>query len=210
METRSVWAAEKVSWVDKWETVVFSDEKKFNLDGPDGNQYYWHDLRKEPQYFSKRQMGGGSCMVWGAFGYHGTSEIVFISGRQRSTNYVNTLEMHLLPFGDTICGHEWIFQQDNASIHSSHQTKTWLEENRIEVLDWPARSPDLNPIENIWGIIVRDVYVNGRQFRSINELREAITKSLASIPKKILQNLITSMHKRLIKVIKKNGRFIGY
>uniref|UniRef100_A0A7I4YN82 HTH_Tnp_Tc3_2 domain-containing protein n=1 Tax=Haemonchus contortus TaxID=6289 RepID=A0A7I4YN82_HAECO len=50
-----------------WAKVVFSDEKKFNLDGPDGNKYYWRDLRREPVYFSRRTFGGGSLMVWDAF-----------------------------------------------------------------------------------------------------------------------------------------------
>ena len=43
-------------------------KKKFNLDGPEGYRYYWHDLRKEKQYFSKRHFGGGSLMIWGAYG----------------------------------------------------------------------------------------------------------------------------------------------
>ena len=47
--------------------VVFSDEKKFNLDGPDGYAYYWRDLRKEQKYFSNRNFGGGSVIVWGGF-----------------------------------------------------------------------------------------------------------------------------------------------
>jgi hypothetical protein len=46
-----------------WNHIVFSDEKKFNLDGPDGLQYYWHDLRKEEQTFLSRQNGGGGVMI---------------------------------------------------------------------------------------------------------------------------------------------------
>lgn len=46
--------------------VIFSDEKKFNLDGSDGWNYYFHDLKKEGQYLSlRRQMGGRSVMVCG-------------------------------------------------------------------------------------------------------------------------------------------------
>ena len=45
--------------------IIFSDEKKFNLDGPDGWNYYWHDIRKEPEVFKKRPKGKNSCMVWG-------------------------------------------------------------------------------------------------------------------------------------------------
>ncbi|UMM13991.1 hypothetical protein L5515_001994 [Caenorhabditis briggsae] len=50
-----------------WDKIIFSDEKKFNLDGPDGFNSYWHDLKKDPLHFSKRNFGGGRLMVWGAF-----------------------------------------------------------------------------------------------------------------------------------------------
>ena len=67
-KTRVALATEYVTWTaQNWEKVIFSDEKNFNLDGPDGFQYYWHDISKEKQLFSKRQNGGGSVMVWGAF-----------------------------------------------------------------------------------------------------------------------------------------------
>ena len=49
--------------------MVFSDEKRFNLDGPDGFSTYWHDLRKEEVVLSRRQNGGGGIMVWGAFSF---------------------------------------------------------------------------------------------------------------------------------------------
>ena len=62
------WVKKKVVWTkEKWETVVFSDEKNFNLDGPNGSQCYWYDLKKEKQLFSKRIFGGGSVKVWVAF-----------------------------------------------------------------------------------------------------------------------------------------------
>ena len=55
--------------------VIFSDENKWNLDGPDGYNYYWRDLRKSPIHFSKRNFKGGSLMVWGAFTASATLEI---------------------------------------------------------------------------------------------------------------------------------------
>jgi len=55
---RLQWAKERMGWTKEWHDIIWSDEKKFNLDGPDGFQYYWHDLRKEELIFSKRPQGG--------------------------------------------------------------------------------------------------------------------------------------------------------
>ncbi|GBN72419.1 Transposable element Tc3 transposase [Araneus ventricosus] len=60
---RLKWARNHISYGDKWMAVLFSDDKKWNLDGPEGNIKYWHDLRKEPRSFFRRQSGGGSAMV---------------------------------------------------------------------------------------------------------------------------------------------------
>jgi hypothetical protein len=78
--------------------IIFSDEKKFNLDGPDGCRFYWRDLRKDQRYFSKRNFGGGSLMVWGAFSFCGVLPLAFISCRMDSCEYQNVLETNLLPF----------------------------------------------------------------------------------------------------------------
>lgn len=60
-----------VTWGEKWNQVVFSDEKKFNLDCPDGYHYYWHDIRTDEVTFSRRVMGGGGVMVWAGFSSSG-------------------------------------------------------------------------------------------------------------------------------------------
>jgi len=87
-----------VSYGDKWDKVVFSDEKKFNLDGSDGLQYYWHDLRKEKETYFSRQSGGGSVMIWGGFLAGGATELAILDGKQDSGKYIFTLCEYLLPF----------------------------------------------------------------------------------------------------------------
>ncbi|GBN51643.1 hypothetical protein AVEN_130671-1 [Araneus ventricosus] len=86
----------------KWQSVLFSDEKKWNLDGPDGWASYWHDLCKEPLcLFLNRRQGGGSVMVWAAFCYNGQVSLHFASGLQTPQYYTKTLEdncYHLLSF----------------------------------------------------------------------------------------------------------------
>ena len=61
---------------------MWSDEKKFNLDGRDGLVYKWHDLRKEKQWFSKRHSGGQSVIVWACFAGQLKSELAFLVGAQ--------------------------------------------------------------------------------------------------------------------------------
>lgn len=78
--------------------MIFSDKNKFSLDGPDGFSQYWHDLRTEPRYVSRRQQGGKSVMVWGVISYNGVSELVFITKKQDSKVYCNVLEEGMIPF----------------------------------------------------------------------------------------------------------------
>ena len=56
-----------INWTTEWTKVVFSNEKKFNFDGPDGLNYYWHDLKKEPKFNYSRNFVGGTLIVWVAF-----------------------------------------------------------------------------------------------------------------------------------------------
>ena len=60
-----------------------------------------------------------------------------------------------------LCGEEWIFQQDNTAIHKASKKKKFLLEQKIRLFDHPACSPDFNPIENLWGLIVAKFYERG-------------------------------------------------
>ena len=88
-------------------------------------------------------------------------------------------------------------------------TKLWLEQQNITNMVWPAKSSDLNPIENLWGILSREVYANGRQYSSLTELKSVIEEKWYNLDPEIIQNLITSMPNRVFKVINSNGTIIG-
>jgi transposase len=200
-----------MTWQLEWRSVIFSDEKKFNLDGPDGYKHYWHDLRKEDRLLSRRVHGGASLMVWAAFCFSGKTRIVFRPCSGDSEVYQTLLERNLLPFIDELGGGQWIFQQDGASVHRSASTMEWLRSHQIEVLSWPALSPDLNPIENLWGILSRAVYESGhKQFNSVDELQSAVEAKWNAIDISTLETLTESMPRRMYEVISGGGASIKY
>lgn len=208
MERRVEWASEHVHWTSHWSRVIFSDEKKFNLDGPDGFNYYWHDLRKEKRIFSTRSHGGGSVMIWAAIFEGGRSELAILDGNQTADNYVTTLSKFLLPCLSENSWNEYSFQQDGAAIHTAFLTRHFLLMKNIRVIDWPSHSPDLNPIENVWSLLARKVYANERTFQSKDELREAIVQAWHELEISAINKLINSMQKRCISVILNKGRCI--
>ena len=106
-------------------------------------------------------------MIWGACSVLGKSDLVVLVGRQNSEDYIHTVSGSLLPFEHLNHGTDFTYQQGNASIHVSKRSTEFFNEENIELLDWQSRSPDLKPIENLWSIISRKVYANGRQFDSV-------------------------------------------
>ena len=159
------------------------NEKKFNLDGVDGFQKYWHAKIFPEENYSTRHSIGRSLMICRIFSPLGKLKLQFISGRQKAAYYVKILnDLSLAQEVCRLCGEGWIFQQDNAAIHNASITKKYLPVQKIRLLDHPGCSPDLNPIENLWRFIVAKAYEGGRQYSSVSELKKEILDTWEKIP----------------------------
>ena len=104
----------------------------------------------------------------------------------------------------------WVYQQDGASIHTSTYTRSRLTKKCVRTIDWSAKSPDLNIIENIWGIMARGVYLRQRQFDTVDQLKEVIVEVWATISGELLQSLYRSIPRRMLAVLDVQGRATKY
>ena len=92
----------------------------------------WHDVRGPQKTFFIRNFGGGSVIVWAAISSRGSSELVFLEGKQNSLKYVETLDQYLFPLCDKFGDDAVIFQHDNAPLHTSRLTKTFLQKRNLK------------------------------------------------------------------------------
>ena len=98
--------------------------------------------------------------------------------------------------------------QDGALAYTAHSVRDWLEENEIRLFDWCARSPDLNPIENIWSWM--DSQIMRINITSIEHLKEVLNPVWLSVPHEMCMRLIESMPRRVRACIKAKGGHFEY
>lgn len=209
-QRRLQFALDHRDWTpQKWKNVLFSDESKFNLHNSDGIVWVRRptNSRMNPKYTKGTiKFGGGSVMVWGCFSGHGMGPIRFIEGIMDRFVYVDILKNAMVPFAEDNLPLLWRFQHDNDPKHTAKIVKEYLEEEQIRVMDWPPQSPDLNPIENLWDYVERELRNKYPQkFTKKDDLAKALLETWRQIPQPYIDNLISSMQRRCLAVIKSKG-----
>lgn len=192
-----------------WEKTVFSDEKRFALDGPDDWRSYV--LKSEEIYRNRRQCKGGSIMVWMMALPNGLLCHSIVEGILNSEKYIDLLKKIVVPIIKLNYGDDFVFQEDNAPIHKSHKVRDFMNSSKITVIEWPAKSPDLNIVENIWKIISDRVY-DGPQFRNKVDLVKKIDETIRDInesKRSQIVNLYGTIRSRLCTVLCKGGDLIN-
>ena len=212
LRQRLQWARRFLRWtIRQWGRVLFSDESRFLLRRVDGRARV---LRRPGERFRKNcvlrhdRYGGGSVMVWGGITAHGRTDLVFINGTLNAQKYrQDILTPHVVPF---IRRNGGTFQQDNARPHVARDNMDYLRRNNIDVLPWPALSPDLSPIEHLWDQLDRRVRKRRQQPATLDQLRAALTEEWQRIPQASINRLIASMRRRCVAVINNRGAFTRY
>ena len=108
----------------------------------------------------------------------------------------------------------WIYMQDGAPCHRSNATYAWLEDNlpvHVRINDgakWPAGSPDLNPIENLWNFCQNAVVEVDP--KTVEEFRDCLVDTWWDISQEYIQNLYKGMGRRCEAVINADGKMTKY
>lgn len=204
-EERVKFARQAIINQTQWKNVLFSDEKCFGLDGPVSKAYAWSSKDKCHKLIT-RHSKGGHIMVWGGIKFNSKTDLCIVDGTLRSPDYKTILEQHVV---ENLSMSEY-FQQDNSPVHSAKIIKEFLIEKNINILSWPAISPDMNIIENVWAIMCHTVYCNKKQYNDKESLQNAIIQSWNMIDQDYIQSLFNSIPSRLLECIDKKGNKISY
>lgn len=191
--------------------IIFSDESKFNLRYSDGKLKVWREpgrAHDQKYVVPTVKFGGGSVMVWACFSYNGVGKLVFIDGTMDAVEYVSIISQNLSVSAREMKLKSFIFQQDNDPKHTAALARDYFEVKKIELLDWPPQSPDLNPIENLWAYIKCKIASSNP--KNVNELKDVIIEAWNSIPPEIYQKLALSFIKRRSAVLRAKGSYTKY
>ena len=199
--------------VQHWRHVLFSDESRVCLDPADGRLRV-RRMRRQPlddeDMMPVRQGGGGSVHIWAAIHYNGKCELQILNENVNGESYRRLMEDVALPYARGVFGENFVWQHDNAPAHKSRVVRQLLEQEDVNVLPWPACSPDCNPIENCWDQLKRAVHSRNPRPTNLAELAAFLQEEWRNIDVNYVNNLIDSMERRVTSVIQSRGRSIRY
>ncbi|GFY28929.1 transposable element Tcb2 transposase [Trichonephila clavipes] len=154
---------------------------------------------------------GGGILVWAGISLGGHTDLhVFHGGTVTGLRYRDEiLDPYVRPYAAAI-GNDFILMDDNARPHRARIVEEYLEDHGLERMEWPARSPDLNPIEHLWDYLGREVAALNPPPRSLHELKQGLLCVWSSLPIPVSDNLINSMGNRCRQYIQVRGGHIPY
>ncbi|GFX44949.1 transposable element Tcb1 transposase [Trichonephila clavipes] len=196
-------------WAAEWNEVVFTDESRICLQHHDGRIRVWRHRgeRMLNSCVMHRHTGPApGIMVWGCIGYHSRTPLVRIAGTLNYQRYISeVLEPVVLPYLQGLA--TAIFQQDNARPHVARIIQRFFVNHQIEFLPWPAYSPDLLPIENMWSMVAQRLTQITPPVATPDQLWQRVEAAWSSVPQEHIQSLFESMPRCVAAVTSNNGGY---
>ncbi|GFX91133.1 transposable element Tcb2 transposase [Trichonephila clavipes] len=206
-------------WPEDFTVVVclydaLYDESRFSLSSDSHRILIWRERgsRNHPSNIIERdRYGGRGVLVWGGImlGSH-TDLHIFDAGSVNGTRYCNEILLPYVRLFRGAMGLQFLFMDDNAPCHRTVAAEQLLESEDIERMDWPARSPDLNPIEHVWDFLGRRLAARTLPPVTIRELRLVPQDEWAAMPQQLIDTLILSMGRRCETCLAVRGDHIPY
>lgn len=204
--TRRVHFAQKhLNLGTDWSNVLFTDESSFELDS--SHRWVWKrrgENSPDVQHCTKKF--NRKVMVFGGISRRYTTALIAIKGSIFTESYIDECidDSGLIVGMNEIYGpFKWVLMQDGATPHTSQITLDYLNDYCNVLNDWPSGSPDMNPIENLWSILKRDVDVLNPQ--NEDQLIDLLFNSWETLDVSLIHNLIDSVPSRLQAVIDSSG-----
>ena len=133
------------------------------------------DEKYNPHLICSRSERKISLMIWGCICYDGVGTLTAVEGNINSAKYIDILDKNLWPVVVWYFeGKEYLFMDDNAPVHRAHTTENSNDQNEVTSMEWPAKSPDLNTIENIWLYMKRELQKSVIDIATKNDLLREI------------------------------------
>ncbi|GFS96735.1 transposable element Tcb2 transposase [Trichonephila clavipes] len=212
---RSPWCREHRNWRDnEWGRVLFTDESRFSLSSDSHRILIWRERgsRHHPSNIIERdRYGGHGVLVWGGIMLGSRTDLhIFDAGSVNGTRYCNEILLPYVRLFRGAMGLQFLFMDDNAPCHRTVAAEQLLESEDIERMEWPARSPDFNPIEHVWNFLGRRLAARTLPPVTIRELRLALQDEWAAVPQQLIDTLILSMGRRCETCLAVRGDHIPY
>ena len=207
-QERVRWAMRRCHWRHQWKRIVWTDEASVRLRDSDGRLRLWIKSGSSiPRRFrSYRNQGGGTLLIWAGIWTDGRTELHIQRETMNSERYVNVLQRHVLPLSNQLGSPDtWFLMDDNATCHRSAAVNLFKSQSGIRTITWPARSPDLNPIENVWSILKRNVRRSVQPHHGLPDLEEILKREWGELSQATVNHLIDSMPSRIAEVISCKG-----
>ena len=146
--------------------------------------------------------------MWRGVSSRGVTPLCIFQENLTRELFVRILECHLLRTVQVLYEDGWFLQQDNDPKHTVAYTKQRLRDNEVPVIEWPRYSPDLNPTENIWGHLKRELYK--KNYEKTEELKHEAVATWDSMSHEFVQSYVASMPTRINVCIQRQGGKIYY